>query len=118
MPVRVFARLLAGVILVLAIDIRAQQPQQTPESLILENLAARLVEASDAAGREALLSEHAGLVGAPLAQALVNVGRDARNKGQIERVRRAYEATIEVAIRANASAAARACAEQPRAPRL
>ena len=105
MPVRVIARLVLVVILSISIDVRAQQtPGQTPGPLTVDTLAARLVEEPDVTGRDALLSANAGLIGAPLAQALVNVGRDARNKGLIERVRRAYEAAIEVAIKANAPA--------------
>lgn len=107
MPVRVFTGLLlAAAVLCLSVGVETQQgsapppPSQPPSAF--EALAAKLVEEPGAAGREALLAGQADLIGAPLAQALINVGRDGRNKGLIERVRRAYEAAIEVAVRANA----------------
>lgn len=111
MPVRVLAGLLLAVVfLFLPIRVETQQTAAPPAAVppadvppAVGALAARLVEESTAAGREALLSTQPDLVGAPLAQALVNLGRDARNKGLIERVRRAYEAAVEVAVRTNAS---------------
>jgi CHAT domain-containing protein/tetratricopeptide (TPR) repeat protein len=101
MPVRVLARLLLAVMLSLSIGVEAQQP---PEPMTVEGLAAKLVEESTGSGRDALLSAHGGLVGAPLAQALLLVGRDARNGGSIERARRAYETMADVAVKANAPA--------------
>lgn len=104
MPVRVFTGLLlAAAVLFLSIGVETRQGSgPPPPSPAVEALAAKLVEEPAAAGREALLAGQGGLVGAPLAQALVNIGRDARNKGLIERVRRAYDAAIEVAVKANA----------------
>jgi CHAT domain-containing protein/tetratricopeptide (TPR) repeat protein len=126
MPVRVPARLLLAVVLSLSIDVKAQQQQQpqnfepqnserqtserqtsepqTPEPLTVEKLAAKLVDEPDAAGRDALLSAHADLVGAPLAQALLLAGREARNAGSIERARRAYELMADIGIKANVPA--------------
>jgi CHAT domain-containing protein/tetratricopeptide (TPR) repeat protein len=109
MFVRVLARLLLAVALSLSTDAKAHQqqqpqPQQPSVPPAVQNLAARLVEESDAAGRDALLSAHGDLVGVPLTQALLLAGRDARNSGSIERARRAYDAMADVAIKVNASA--------------
>lgn len=91
--------------LALAIGLEARPAQQAPPapppSPEVEALAAKLVEEPAAAGRDALLSANGGLVGPRLLQALLTAGRDARNRGAIERVRQIYGVMAEVAIKAN-----------------
>src|SRR5690348_7789131 len=64
-----------------------QAPKPSPE---VEALAAKLADAPDAAARAALVSANRGLAGAPLLQALLTSGRDARNRGAIDRARLIY----------------------------
>src|SRR5690349_15040009 len=77
---------------------QAQAPKPSPE---VEALATKLADEPDTAARDALLSANNSLVGAPLLQALLIAGRDARNKGAIDRSRLIYEIMADIAVKAN-----------------